>query len=202
MGDLFDDFMRELQRRRAAAEGRAPRHGADAEGGDAAEEDAAEEDAAEHDAAGSTRPSTAVADDADDADREGAGEAYADPATRGARVAHHAGRGRHARRRTGRRRTPPSSARSSGAWAGGGGGRDRPRGAHRRAVVDLWTDVIWYTSVGFDSVFWTRLGPARPVRRRLVLATVVLLANLWIAGRLTPRSTPSGPAACARSPSV
>ena len=42
MGDLFDDFMRELERRRAEAEGRAPRRGPgtpapddDTEGGDA-----------------------------------------------------------------------------------------------------------------------------------------------------------------------
>ena len=35
------------------------------------------------------------------------------------------------------------------------------------AGIDLWTDAIWYKSVGFDSVFWTRLGVAgRPVRRR------------------------------------
>ena len=24
--------------------------------------------------------------------------------------------------------------------------------------IDLWTDAIWYKSVGFDSVFWTRIG--------------------------------------------
>ena len=24
--------------------------------------------------------------------------------------------------------------------------------------VELWTDVIWYQSVGFDGVFWTRLA--------------------------------------------
>ena len=25
--------------------------------------------------------------------------------------------------------------------------------------IDLWTDIIWYQSVGFDSVFWTRIVP-------------------------------------------
>ena len=24
--------------------------------------------------------------------------------------------------------------------------------------LDLWTDALWYASVGFDGVFWTRLG--------------------------------------------
>ena len=24
--------------------------------------------------------------------------------------------------------------------------------------LDLWTDALWYRSVGFDSVFWTRVG--------------------------------------------
>src|SRR5664279_3998471 len=23
--------------------------------------------------------------------------------------------------------------------------------------IDLWTDAIWYRSIGFDSVFWTRI---------------------------------------------
>jgi uncharacterized membrane protein (UPF0182 family) len=62
------------------------------------------------------------------------------------------------------------------------------------AIVDLWTDVIWYTSVGFDSVFWTRLGAQLGLFVvGLVLATVVLLANLWIAGRLTPPVDPERP---------
>ncbi len=24
--------------------------------------------------------------------------------------------------------------------------------------LDIWTDALWYQSVGFDSVFWTRIG--------------------------------------------
>ena len=33
--------------------------------------------------------------------------------------------------------------------------------------VELWTDAIWYTSVGYDDVFWTAaLGPGRAVRVR------------------------------------
>jgi uncharacterized membrane protein (UPF0182 family) len=53
--------------------------------------------------------------------------------------------------------------------------------------LDLWTDAIWYTSVGYDAVFWRRLG----VQVGLfvlggAVVVVVLLANLWLAGRLLP----------------
>ncbi|HEX2756327.1 MAG TPA: UPF0182 family protein, partial [Candidatus Limnocylindrales bacterium] len=55
--------------------------------------------------------------------------------------------------------------------------------------IDLWTDAIWYRSVGFDQVFWTRLG----IQGGLfalggVVALVILLGNLWLAGRLSPAS--------------
>ena len=60
--------------------------------------------------------------------------------------------------------------------------------------IDLWTDAIWYRSVGFDSVFWTRLG----VQVWLfvgagVLALVVLLGNLLLANRLVPPPDPERP---------
>jgi uncharacterized protein len=53
--------------------------------------------------------------------------------------------------------------------------------------VDLWTDAIWYRSVGYDAVFWRRIS----VQVGLfvfgtLVAIVVLLGNLWIAGRLLP----------------
>src|SRR5258706_4796738 len=46
--------------------------------------------------------------------------------------------------------------------------------------INLWTDAIWYRSVGFDQVFWSRLG----IQSGLfalggVVALVVLLGNLW-----------------------
>ena len=60
--------------------------------------------------------------------------------------------------------------------------------------IDLWTDAIWYRSVGFDSVFWTRLG----VQAWLfvgagVLALVILLGNLLLANRLVPPPDPERP---------
>jgi uncharacterized protein len=59
--------------------------------------------------------------------------------------------------------------------------------------VELWTDAIWYRSVGFDAVFWKRfwvqvglfvLGGA--------IVLLILLVNLWLAGRLLPPSTGDG----------
>ena len=58
--------------------------------------------------------------------------------------------------------------------------------------IDLWTDVIWFRSVGFDQVFWTRLGAqAGLFALGLVVALAVLLLNVWLAGRLSP-STEGG----------
>ena len=56
--------------------------------------------------------------------------------------------------------------------------------------IQLWTDVLWYKSVGFDQVFWTRLGTQSGlfVGGGLV-ALAVLLGNLWLAGRLAPSGT-------------
>jgi uncharacterized membrane protein (UPF0182 family) len=53
--------------------------------------------------------------------------------------------------------------------------------------IDLWTDVIWYRSVGFDQVFWTRLGTQVGLfALGGVVALIVLLVNLWLAGRFSP----------------
>ncbi|HEY7736814.1 MAG TPA: UPF0182 family protein [Candidatus Limnocylindrales bacterium] len=54
-----------------------------------------------------------------------------------------------------------------------------------RTAVDLATDVMWYRSVGYESVLWTRLGAqAGLFALGAVLAVAVLLGNLWLAGRL------------------
>src|SRR5438874_545537 len=53
--------------------------------------------------------------------------------------------------------------------------------------IQLWTDVLWYKSVGFDQVFWTRLGTQSGLFvGGGLLALAVLLGNLWLAGRLAP----------------
>ena len=59
--------------------------------------------------------------------------------------------------------------------------------------IDLWTDALWFQSVGYDSVFWTRviatlgLGVAA-----FLVAAVVLLGNIWLAGRLAPPPSAEG----------
>ena len=59
--------------------------------------------------------------------------------------------------------------------------------------LDLWTDALWYTSVGFDSVFWTRLTVTLGLfAGAFVLAIVVLFANLWLARRLAPPPSEGG----------
>ncbi len=53
--------------------------------------------------------------------------------------------------------------------------------------IDLWTDALWYASIHFDGVFWTRVGAqALLFIGGLALALVVLLGNLAIANRLSP----------------
>ena len=68
--------------------------------------------------------------------------------------------------------------------------------------INLWTDAIWYRSVGFDQVFWTRLGIQVGLFALGGLSSpcVVLLGNLWLAGRLAPPAAPARSAA-ARSAS-
>ena len=61
--------------------------------------------------------------------------------------------------------------------------------------VGFWTDVLWYRSVGFESVLWTRVGAQGALFVIGVLVTLaILLGNLAIAGRLAP---PADPAATA-----
>jgi hypothetical protein len=54
--------------------------------------------------------------------------------------------------------------------------------------VGLWTDAIWYQSVGYADVFWTRIGSQVGL---FAVATVggflFIWLNLWLAGRLIPK---------------
>lgn len=51
----------------------------------------------------------------------------------------------------------------------------------------FWTDVLWYRSVGFESVLWTRVGAASGLfLGGFAVTLIVLLANLVVAGRLAP----------------
>ncbi len=198
MGDLFDEFMRELERRRAEAEGRTPpairrtrrpppvttigpgpRTTPDDSTGDRPAGDTPDEGAA----AGSDEPT---------------------PIRRRSRT----------RAKGAAADGPPHTPRAKQPVGGpdDGAGRLTIRTILRRvgivvAIVlvafivflagtgiDLWTDAIWYKSVGFDSVFWTRIGAQVGLfLGALAVALVVLLFNLCLAGRLAPPPDPEKP---------
>ena len=83
---------------------------------------------------------------------------------------------------------------------------DRGRGGRRRRVtwwvagivvlslfvlfsfgLDLWTDALWYRSVGFDAVFWTRIGAQAALFAAALFGSLaILLLNIYLAGRLMP----------------
>ena len=202
MGDLFDEFMRELERRRAEAEGRAPGKdpeqpgsgdGGDGGDGGGGEPGGADGPGDDHD---DTRPDAADDDEPPASDRE--------PTP--------------IRRRTGgprRRGTTPPPPRTPRPVGGPDDGATQPPGWRvmlRRlgigavvvlvvfilflagAGIDLWTDAIWYKSVGYDSVFWTRLGAQVGLfLGALVVALIALFLNLWLAGRLAPPPDPERP---------
>jgi uncharacterized membrane protein (UPF0182 family) len=53
--------------------------------------------------------------------------------------------------------------------------------------LQLVTDATWFKSVGYDPVFWTRIGAqAGLFALGLAVALVFLLVNIWLAGRLSP----------------
>jgi uncharacterized membrane protein (UPF0182 family) len=53
--------------------------------------------------------------------------------------------------------------------------------------LDLWTDALWYRSVGFDAVFWTRIGAQAALFAAALFGSLaILLLNLWLAGRMMP----------------
>jgi uncharacterized protein len=193
MRDQFDEFMEALRRRQAELEGRDP---------DAPREEGAVDDDAERGSAGHDAPDGAPAGhDRDepvplrpDATAGDAGEEPAGPAEEPRPI-----RGR-------RSGGPPPPRRPRPV-------RDDERPPSRRTFVlpvlivlvgfavvaflgfgvDLWTDAIWFRSVGFESVFWTRIGTQAWLFIGIfVLAAVVLLGNLWLAGRLTPPQAEGG----------
>ena len=193
MSNLFDDFLRELERRRSEAEGGTPDHPHDDDKGgeDAEDADAPASDAEPTDA---TDAATAADDDDDSRDDE--------PIPLRPR-----GRGGDA---GGPPRGPKAPRPVGGPDDGAGsitlGGILRRTGVAAFIIiaavvvllagfgVDLWTDAIWYKSVGFDGVFWTRLGAqAGLFVVGMLAALVILLANLWLAGRLAPPADPERP---------
>jgi uncharacterized membrane protein (UPF0182 family) len=54
--------------------------------------------------------------------------------------------------------------------------------------VGIWTDAIWYQSVGFAGVFWTRLGSQLGLFALGALVGFLFLwLNIWLPGRLIPK---------------
>src|SRR5690606_15524766 len=53
-----------------------------------------------------------------------------------------------------------------------------------RVVVQVYTEALWFSSVGYSSVYWTRLGSYLGVRAAAgVLAAALVFLNLWIVFR-------------------
>jgi uncharacterized membrane protein (UPF0182 family) len=181
MRDLFDDFLEELRRREAEARGETPPPKRDPQR-DEDEPDGDEPSAGDEPSDGDERSDEA---EPDDATEEPSGREEPVPISRS--------------RASGRRGGPPR---------GGPGGPDDGAGAGRTgrriglwiAIVlgialfllfsvgiDLWTDALWFSSVNFDGVFWTRIAAqAGLFIVGLVIALVAFLGNLWLAGRLSP----------------
>ena len=184
MRDLFDDFMDELRRREAAARGEDPdtvvprrtRRGDPPEPSDSEphERDGDEREGDETDEVDAPRPIRATG---------GSGGRFG-----GA---------------TGRRGP-------GGPNDGGGIGSRLGRVGRNMALViavllalavislfavgiELWTDALWFQSVGYDAVFWTRItAQAGLLGLGLVLALVMFLGNLVLAARFTPPPGPAG----------
>jgi uncharacterized protein len=213
MRDLFDEFMDELRRRQAAASGRGGGSGSDAgdaDDGDRGDGDGAAE--ADTDDAGD-EPTDHGARATRGSHDEGSGHDGSDDAAAGDDDG--APPGPEPTPIDARRGHPGSG----GGSQGGGAGRRRPPtggpndGSRRRwggrrvaavaivvvlvllftlggTIVNLWTDAIWFRSVGFDSVFWTRiLTQAGLFIGTLLIALVFLLGSLWLADRVVPPAT-------------
>src|SRR4051812_15318403 len=182
MRDLFDDFMKELRRREAIARGEDP----DAAGRDRRPDssgDGGQNGDRDDDPARDTTDDREVDDGIVDGDVASDDD---EPARRPVSITE--------RRRRGRGPGGPDDGGSSRAARAG---RRFGLGVAVIAVIsvillfsvgiDLWTDALWFRSVGFDSVFWTRIGATVGLGvGAFLIAAIALLTNLWIAGRLAP----------------
>jgi hypothetical protein len=209
--DLFDEFLDELRRRQAEAAaakppGTAPDGGklpdgdpaaadpdsvsaADAQPADGADADADADAGADADTDGSA--SNGGPDEPDSEEHDSAEQEDQRPHERGAGG-------------SGRRRPPRPRILVGGPNDGSGsGGRMRRFGIGLVALailivvillgvgVNFLTDAIWFRSVGFESVFWTRVTTQIGLfAGGGILALLFLLFNVWLAGRLLPPPDP------------
>ena len=167
MRDLFDDFLEELRRREAIARGEDPDLNAPRKARRVGPDDEPEPD---DDGPEGDRP------DGDHPDGDRGGE-----------------------------RQPPRPIRTIPKRRGSGGGRGRRIATWMLAIaalailvlfvfgLDLWTDALWFQSVGFGPVFWTRVSSqAILFIGTLALSLAVFFGNIWLAGRLVPPEDGTG----------
>jgi uncharacterized membrane protein (UPF0182 family) len=218
MRDMFDEFMDELRRRQAELEGHdpdaakgpgepddGPRPPTDAPEGDEEHADVEAEEFAEPEGAEAADEEDAEGSGEEDAegsgeeDAEGSGEE--DDTGEAGRDEYQPPTRLRPRRRRGYGAPPREPSRPRD-----GGGQRGP--SLRRLIawmivgfvvlvaflfigpgVDFITDAMWYRSVGFETFFWTRVGTQFWLFLGvLAVALVVLLGDLWLAGRLSPPS--------------
>jgi uncharacterized protein len=222
--DLFDEFLDELRRRQAEAaaanpEGVAPAGGTpsddDAAKADegASDSEAGKDAETDKDAETGTAPDESPADDGEPAkdddehepdehepDEHEPDEHEPDPSERRRAVEPVGGRG-------GGRRPPRPRLVVGGPNDGSSsGGRVRNFGIGFIGLaivvviillgvgVSFLTDAIWFKSVGFEAVFWTRVTTQIGLfAGGGILALVFLLFNFWLAGRLLPPPDPDRP---------
>ena len=189
MKNLFDDFLRELNERQSGAQGGPGRH--DPEPG--REPDGDVDVVADDEPADEASDAADASDDDDDTAPDG------DTAPDDEPIALRP-RGRAAPGAGGRPPRRPPGGPDDGGSSRKGVGALGPQvllaviGLILFAAVflvaaglDLVTDAIWFQSVGFDPVFWTRLGSQVVLFvAGLLAALAFLFANLWLAGRLAP----------------
>jgi hypothetical protein len=181
VSDPFEDYLRELARRERGDDA-AREAGSGTGDGDAAG-DGPDDEPADADATGARDDDGADGSSEEEA-APGSGEAGTDEPTpiRG--------------RRRGRAGRPP------GGPADGARGF-RPSGravvgilvfvlilfafAFLGSILDIWTDSIWFGSVGYSDVFWTRVGTQIALFVAALVAALLLFGlDLGLAGRLAP----------------
>jgi hypothetical protein len=195
MRDLFDDFMEELRKREAGARGADPAAKGSTGGTGPGAQRAHGDDEPEVTGDETRSPDTDATDATDDDAADDTTDDE-DASPRPEPIAEH-------RRRGGSRGRGPGGPDDGGSSRAARAGRRVGLWAFLALAfalfllfsvgIDLWTDALWYVSVGFDSVFWTRLIATVGLGvGALALAAIVLYVNLWLAGRLTPPPVAGG----------